>query len=164
MKIAAGVLILVMAAMNLVGGCGAVFVGGIMGGIGGGVGELANNPEFAGNPDMAEAGTGLLAIGGSVLLIGVVMLVLGGLEIAAGVQLFRSKGATFIIVVAGIELAKSLLSFAGGFEPLLLIGVVAGILAIMGAKAISAVPAPVAAPTPTPAPAPAAGKAEADSD
>ena len=168
MRVAAGVLILVVAVMNLVGGCGYTVGGGLMGGGAGmleeAAGELSKAAEESGDVEAAAElgafdGSEAKSTGGKLMLWGVLLLILAGLQIAAGVQLFRAKGAVLIYIAAGLEilgdgvtmyLAETYL-WAG-------LGLIAAIMAILSAKEFSAVPAPVAAPVPE------AGNAEADSD
>tara|TARA_Y100000758_G_scaffold233576_1_gene170181 strand:- start:425 stop:904 length:480 start_codon:yes stop_codon:yes gene_type:complete len=153
MRVAAGVLLLVVAASNLLGGCTYAAGGGLMGGIGAGVGELAVTEEFNADlsdtqkAEMVRQGDGALALGGGILLWGVFLLVLAGLEIAAGVQLFRSKGAMFIIIVAALEILSGVVTMATVQTYIFaLFGMVAAILAIVAAKEFSGTPLPVTEP------------------
>ena len=174
MRVAAGVLILVVAVMNLVGGCGYTLGGGLIGGtaqlaeeIGKEVAKESGDPnaaaEISGTADQAKAA------GGTLLLWGVFLLVLAGLQIAAGVQLFRAKGAGLIKAAAGLEILTDVVTIAWfGTFIMAALGLVAAVMAIVSAKEISADPAPVAEPAPSepePEPEPEAeAEPEADSD
>ena len=167
MKTAAGVLILVVAASNLIGGFGYALGGAIMGGIGVVGEELSKSEEFKedaglsdkGSEDLAEGSSMAMKLGGSVVLWGVFLFVLAGLQIAAGVQLFRAKGALLIFIAAGLEILSDVVTIAmAGTFLMAGLGLVAAIMAILSAKEFSAVPAPVMEPVSEP------GNAEADSD
>ena len=162
MRIAAGVLILVVAAMNLIGGCSYTVGGGMIGGSAGVVEEIAEETaENSEDPKAAEdlekirqGASGIKAAGGSLMLWGVFLLVLAGLQIAAGVQLFRAKGAALIKTAAGLEILSDVVTVAWfGTFIMALLGLVAAIMAIVSVKEFSAAPAPVAE----------SGEAEADS-
>lgn len=154
MRIAAGVLLLVVAGSNLLGGCTYAFTGGLMGGIGAGVEHAAEteglNAELSDKEkeEMAQGGKMAFALGGSIMLWGVFLLVLAGLEIAAGVQLFRSKGAMFIMIVAALEILSGVVTMAMSLGFLFaFLGMVAAILAIVAARGFSGSPPPVAEPS-----------------
>ena len=184
MRVAAGVLILVVAVTNLIGGCTYTLGGGLIGGgaelleeaaKSDGLKELA---EESGDPaaaaDLAkmqefDASEGK-ATGGKLLLYGVFLLILAGLQIAAGVQLFRSKGAVLIQTAAGLEILSDVITVAWfGTFIMAGLGLLTAIMAIVSVKEFSAAPAPVADPAPAPeaepeAEAEAEPEAEADSD
>ena len=154
MRVAAGVLLLVVAGSNLLGGCTYAVGGGLMGGIGAGVEHAAEteglNAELSDNEkeEMAQGGKMALVLGGSIMLWGVFLLALAGLEIAAGVQLFRSKGAMFIIIIAALEAFSGAVTMAMGLGFIFaLLGMVAAIFAIVAAKGFSGSPPPVAEPS-----------------
>jgi hypothetical protein len=138
MRIAAGVLIIVVAITNFMAGCGYAFVGGLESGLGEIGGEMMDGVEggeaAAGEADkMVDSGQGKVAYG-------FFMLALGGLEIAAGVVLFMGTAAMLIKVTAGLEIASVVIAAAvyssmGIFSAL---GIVAAILAFLGAQQISA--------------------------
>ena len=126
-RIEAGVLISVVAITNVLAGCGYAFVGGLESGIG----EIVEMDEVGG-ADMVDSGQGKVAYG-------FFMLALGGLEIAAGVVLFMGTAAMLIKVTAGLEIASVIIaavaySSMGIFSAL---GIVAAILAFLGAQQIS---------------------------
>jgi hypothetical protein len=154
MRVAAGVLLLVVAASNLLGGCTYAVGGGLVGGIGAGVEQAAEteglNAELSDNEkeEMAQGGKMALVLGGSIMLWGVFLLALAGLEIAAGVQLFRSKGAMFIIIIAALEVLSGVVTMALGAGYIFaLLGMVAAIFAIIAAREFSGSPPLVAEPS-----------------
>jgi len=180
MRVAAGVLILVVAVLNLLGGCGYAVGGGMIGGSAGVLENMAESEflkeaaEQSEDPNAAadlakfrQGAPGLKASGGKLMLWGVFLLVLAGLQIAAGVQLFRAKGAGLIKTAAGLEIVSDVVTVAWfGTFIMAAVGLVAAIMAFTSVKEFSADPAPVAAPAPDPAPdpAPEAGEGEGDSE
>ena len=187
MRVAAGVLILVVAVMNLIGGCGYTVGGGL---IGGGAGildeaasELSKAAEESGDLEAAAElgafdGSEAKSTGGQLMLWGVFLLILAGLQIAAGVQLFRAKGAVLIQTAAGLEILSDVITVAW-FGSFIMsgLGLLTAIMAIVSVKEFSAAPAPVADPAPAPEAEPEAeaeaepeaepeaeAEAEADSD
>ncbi len=179
MRVAAGVLILVVAVMNLMGGCSYTVGGGLIGGAGHLVEEAgkeaakeSEDPNAAADlAKLSEGADQAKAAGGTLLLWGVFLLVLAGLQIAAGVQLFRAKGAGLIKAAAGLEILSDVVTIAWfGTFIMAALGLVAAVMAIVSAKEISADPAPVAEPAPSepepePEPEPEAeAEPEADSD
>ena len=154
MRVAAGVLLLVVAASNLLGGCTYAAGGGLMGGIGAGVEQAAETEGLTAElsdkekEEMAQGGKMALVLGGSIMLWGVFLLALAGLEIAAGVQLFRSKGAMFIIIIAALEALSGAVTMVMGLGLIFaLLGMVAAIFAIVAARGFSGSPPPVAEPS-----------------
>jgi len=138
MRIAAGVLIIIVAITNFMSGCGYAFVGAIEGGIGAVGGEMMEGEdgmeEAAGEAaDMVDSGQGKVAYG-------YFMLALGALEIAAGVVLFVGTAAMLIKLTAGLEImsviiAAAVYSSMGIFSAL---GIIAAVLAFLGAQQIGA--------------------------
>ncbi len=165
MRVAAGVLLLVVAASNLLGGCTYAVGGGLVGGIGAVGGELAEMAKREGElaereetavelsnneklEEMAQGSKAAMAVGGGIMLWATFLFVLAGLEIAAGVQLFRSKGAMFIIIIAALEAFSGAVTMAMGLGFIFaLLGMVAAIFAIVAAKGFSGSPPPVAEPS-----------------
>jgi len=108
MRVAAGVLLCIMAAVNILAGLGWAAGGGLM--VGGGeiIEQTAQQAESEeGGEAVAETGdegSGLFkAIGGVVMLYALWLLALAGLEIAGAVFLFKAQKAVFVIVVGALE-------------------------------------------------------------
>ncbi|HEO65647.1 MAG TPA: hypothetical protein ENI73_07235 [Spirochaetes bacterium] len=143
MNIAAGVLILVVAIVfNLFGGF-AYMAGGALGS---GLSSLSKEtmkesmkkqgqPMSAEGKKTMEKGLSIVKNAGSGLLVfGVFLLVLCGLEIGAGVVLFMKKAKMFIMVVGGLEIIADIVGgFLVTFGIASIIGLAAGILAIIAA-------------------------------
>lgn len=107
MRVAAGVLFCIMAAVNIFAGIGWATGGGLLAGSGMMADEMAEEAA-AENPDVSasdvEDGSNMAKAGGGLLVVyGVFLLVLAGLEIAGGVFLFKAQKAIFVGVVAGLE-------------------------------------------------------------
>lgn len=108
MRVAAGVLLCIMAAVNILAGLGWAAGGGLM--VGGGelIEQSAQQAQAEeGGEAIAQSGaegSGIFkAIGGVVMLYAIWLLVLAGLEIASAVFLFQAQKAVFVIVVAALE-------------------------------------------------------------
>jgi hypothetical protein len=166
MRIAAGVLLIIVSVINLVVGLG-YLVGGAA--VGGGSKLAASMTEMAekSNPNMtaeqraelakskaqltqlsAEAGSKA----GMLVGFGAFLLIVTGVAIAGAVQLFRSKGATFIMVVAVLVLAAEIIgAVILKFGVMNVPGVVAAVLSLLAARGIAAKGAAAGAPA---APAP----------
>jgi len=155
MRVAAGVLLIIMAIVNLGGGLAYAGLGGIAG-IGGSYVEQASQEQAMNSQDESErqaaemtgqaAGTAK-SMGGMLMMFGIFILVLGGLEIAGAVLLFMAKSAMFINVVALLQVVASIISMVtlsiGIFNTF---GIIVAILAFLGARTIGqASPAPQAA-------------------
>lgn len=126
MRVAAGVLIIIMAVINL--GAGAVYT------LGGGF--IASTSAAMGtDPGAADMQTAQ-AFGGILLLVGIGLFVLCGLEIAAGVLLFLIKNPVFVFVVAGLQLAASATSIAayGAATTASVLGIIAALFALWGTR------------------------------
>lgn len=149
MRVAAGVLLIIMAVVNLFGGFAYSVGGGAMG-FGGKYVEqsseqwAADSQDEASRQDAEEAGRAggaAKALGGMLLFFGIFLLVLGGLEIAGAVLLFMAKNAMFINVVAVLQIVASAISMGtmaiGLFNSL---GIIAAILAFLGARSIGQKP------------------------
>lgn len=139
MRVAAGVLLIIMSLINGLAGLGYVGIGGLAAVGGGAANEVAHEIAKDGSDaselkaagkDLRNAGTGLMAMGAF-------LIALLGLQIAAAVFLFTQKRATFIMVVAGLGLAAE---FAGitltSFGILNIFGIVVALFAFLGAKAV----------------------------
>ena len=138
MRIAAGVLILIAAVMDLLGGAGYLILGGVAA-AGGQVADAVNKAQQIQFKDMpakqAQAATDTLKFAGSIgLAFGAFLWVLTGLAIACGVVLFREKAAVFALIVGVLQLMAEGVPLATfGFNPFQIPGIVAGILVIVAA-------------------------------
>ncbi len=157
MRIAAGVLLIIAAIMNIFAGAGYVLGGGLAS-VAGEVGDqLAKEVAKEGAvtaDDAAKASEALATVKGAgmgLLVFGLFLWVLFILQIVGAVFLFISKGKMLIFIVA----ALSIIAEIGGvvivaFGWTNLFGLVGGVLAFIGAmgigKAIAAPPAAPAAP------------------
>jgi hypothetical protein len=160
MRVAAGVVLIIAAVINLFAAIGYFTLGGA-GKLGAMVAEQQrkNGQELTpeGKESFAkldEATHKLGASGGALMGVGVFLFVTVGTSIAGAVCLFRRKAAKFIIVSAiiaiGAEVASSVVI---GFGAGKVLGLLGGILALLGARSIMAAsaappsqPPPVAAP------------------
>lgn len=149
MRVAAGVLLIIMAVANLFGGFAYSVGGGAMG-FGGQYVEQASQQAAEDSQDEAtrqsaeqarDAGGAAKALGGMLMFFGIFLLVLGGLEIAGAVLLFMAKNAMFVNVVAVLQIVASAISMGtmsiGIFNSL---GIIAAILAFLGARSIGQKP------------------------
>lgn len=145
MRIAAGVLLIIMGVVNLTGGFLYTVGGGAMG-FGGGFVEQASQQAADQAIDETErqdaeaagqAGGAAKALGGMLMFFGIFVLVLGGLEIAAAVLLFMAKNAMFVNVTAILQIVASLISMTtmsiGIFNTL---GIIAAVLAFLAARSL----------------------------
>lgn len=145
MRVAAGVLLIIMAVANLFGGFAYSVGGGAMG-FGGEYVEQASQQAATDSQDeesrqaAEEAGRAAGAaksMGGMLMFFGIFLLVLGGLEIAGAVLLFMAKNAMFVNVVAVLQIVASAISMGtmsiGIFNSL---GIIVAILAFLGARSI----------------------------
>lgn len=145
MRVAAGVLLIIMAVANLFGGFAYSVGGGAMG-FGGQYIEQASQQTAEDSQDEAtrqsaeqarDAGSAAKAMGGMLMFFGIFLLVLGGIEIAAAVLLFMAKNAMFVNVTAVLQIVASAISMGtmsiGIFNSL---GIIVAILAFLGARSI----------------------------
>jgi hypothetical protein len=118
MKIAAGVLIIVVAAMDLGSGIGYVFMGAAAEAVGEAGEQIVDfvDTETPGGPGAQEARDAageVKATGGMWGLFGFLCFVVGGLGIAAGVLLFQEKAAVLVMAVGGAQVLVDLISMVG---------------------------------------------------
>lgn len=143
MRIAAGVLIIITAVMNLIAGAGY--------GLAGGAGAAANEGIEQAQADKAataqmtdadkaamEEAKKLTENAGMIAIFGIFLLVLGGLQIAGGVVLFIQKAATFALVVGVLGILGELGGiFLTAFGITNILGLVASVLVILSSKSYS---------------------------
>ena len=139
MRIAGGVLIIVVAVMNLIGGC-AYIAGGALVGAAGEVGQAVGEAggDEAGADKVRKEGEKVADKGGKAVMFGYFKLALAGLEIAAGVVLFMGTAAMLAKVTASLEIVNVAIggTLFFGFGIFSVVGIVAAILAFVGAQAI----------------------------
>lgn len=151
MRTAAGVLLIIAAVFNLVAGLTYLGGGALTQGLSEGVSQVAVKAEQESGSQMtaeqkAEMEKFQDEVGGSgmgFMAFGIYLLVSVGILIAGAVFLFQNKKAQFIMIAGGMAiLAEVIGSFISGFGLLKILGLVAGILAILAAKGMGAGSAP----------------------
>lgn len=144
MNIAAGVLVIIAAILNIMGGCTYAVGGALAGGVGEMGSEIASGLEDGagagaeageeaakvteGSEDLKTAGAGLT-------LWGYALFAIAGIMIAGAVFLFQKSKAVFVIVTGvlaiGAEVGGILITQFGVMN---VCGLVAGVLAILAAR------------------------------
>ena len=139
MRIAAGVLIIVVAVFDLLAALGYLGVGALAK-TGSRIGEMGAAHGMADRPvqerQQAQAAAKTVGVVGSAAIaLGAMFLVMGGLGIACGVVLFTQKAATFALVVGLLQIAADAISCFLWFTvgPINLLAFVAGFLVIVAA-------------------------------
>jgi hypothetical protein len=142
LRIAAGVFLILAALINIFAALG-YLAGGALSAGAGAVAEAAQaEAEKQGTKiEMTAADKEALdkakSAGGGLMVFGILLLASVGLSIAGAVQLFRSKGAKFIMVAGGLAAAVEVIGIVlTAFGVTNLIGIIGGILAILAAKSI----------------------------
>lgn len=144
MRIAAGVILILAALINIFAAIGYLGAGALSSG----AGALAE----AAQAEAAKQGTEIkltaedkanmekaASAGGGLMIFGIVLLVSVGTSIAGAVQLFRSKGAKFVMVAGGIALAVEVVGvLIVGFGIMNLLGIAGGALAIVASRSMGA--------------------------
>lgn len=151
MRIAAGVLIIIAAVIDLIAGIGYAFVGGVAAGGSNILQQAAQKAQQKDDPNakkiqeaaskVGDIGT---AVGGGLMAHGFFLLAMCGLGIAAAVVLFREKAATFALSVGVLQLVAEaiglvLTSFASIIFTIP--GILAGIFVIIAALGYRGKPA-----------------------
>jgi hypothetical protein len=168
MRIAGGVLLIIVAVINLAVGIGYLTGGAIAGGagkLGASMTQLAEeNARKSGREMSAEEKAQIAqsqaqlaqlseqagSKAGMLMGFGAFLLITVGTSIAGAVQLFRRKGATFIMVAAVLVLVAEIIgAVVLKFGVMNIPGIVAAVLAFLGARSIGK---PAAAPVGSPAP------------
>lgn len=136
---------IIMAVVNLFGGFAYTLGGGVMGAGGGFVEQAAQQAAMEEEDEASrqaaetagEAAGAAKSLGGMLMFFGIFVLVLGGLEIAAGVLLFMSKSAMFVNITAALQVVASLISMGamaiGIFN---VFGIIVAVLAFLGARSL----------------------------
>jgi len=155
MRIAAGVLLIIAAVINLFASLGYLGGGAVTTGLGD-IGESAIEATMlAADGDMtaeerataAEFADDMSGSGGLLMAMGMFLLVSVGILIAGAVFLFQSKQAQFALVAGIVALVAEVLGMAlTSFGIMNLIGLVAGVLTIIAARSyMSQAPEPTEA-------------------
>ncbi len=154
MRIAAGVLLIIAAVINLFASLGYLGGGAVTTGLGD-VGESAIEAAMLADGDMtaeerataAEFADDMVGSGGLLMAMGIFLLVSVGILIAGAVFLFQSKQAQFALVAGIVALVAEGLGMAlTSFGIMNLIGLVAGVLTIIAARSyMSQAPEPTEA-------------------
>ncbi len=147
MRTAAGVLLIIVAVFNLIGSVGYI----VGGGIASNVDNIAAYAEKeSGKPMSAKDKASLTEmqekVGGSgigLLAFGVFLLVSVGILIAGAVFLFKNTKPKFIMIAGGMAIVAEIIGILiTAFGVTNIVGIVAGILAIISAKSMGVGPAP----------------------
>src|SRR5262245_12360900 len=141
MRVAAGVLIIISSVIELIAGLGLTAFGGLTAGGSNIVKQAAQDVAAKSNdPKAMEAAAKIgdvgTALGGGILIYGLFLLLVCGLDIAAAVVLFRGKAPIFALGAGVLQLlacAISLIVTSGATIFLNIVGVVAGIFVIIAA-------------------------------
>jgi hypothetical protein len=163
MRIAAGIILIIAAVINIVAALGYLGGGALSSAGGASALSKALQEESAKSANTADTSAALAKLqqatdnapsGKALMGFGAFLLVTVVTSIAGAVCLFRSKAAKFVIVASGLALAAEVIgSLIIGFGPGKILGLVGGILGILGARSIMAKNAPPEAMPPV-APAP----------
>ena len=122
MRVAAGVLLIIVAVLNLFASIG--YLG--FGGAAAGLGSL---------DEMGSDGASLVAGGTALMAFGLLLLVSVGILIAGAVFLFQAKKPGFAITAGAMAIVIEVIAIVvTGFGIMKIPGIVAGILAIIAAK------------------------------
>lgn len=147
MRTAAGVLLIIVAVFNLIASLGYLAGGALTTG----ASEMAIYAEQQSGDTITAEDKAALAkvkdeIGGSgigLMAFGVFLLVSVGILIAGAVFLFQNKKAQFIMIAAGMAILGEVIgSLITGFGIMKILGLVAGIMAILAAKGMGGSTAP----------------------
>lgn len=140
MRISAGIFLIIAALTNLVSGCGYTAAGGLVGGVGA-VGSAAmEEAAQSGDTQVSEAeqqaANEMASTGGNMALYGMFVMLLGAVEIGAGVVLFLGVGVLFIRITAGVEILSIVIGAAmyTGFSLFAIPGIVGAVLALIAAQ------------------------------
>jgi hypothetical protein len=132
MRIAAGVILIIAAIVNIIGGAGYV-LGGAVTSTAGHVGSEAakeSAKEGVKDKELEKASDKAKKTGGAWMAFGLFLFVLVGLQIAGAVVLFMSKAKIFVFIVAGLSILAEIIGMVNvGFVFWQLFGLAGGILA-----------------------------------
>jgi hypothetical protein len=141
MRIAAGVLLIIAAIMNGIAGLGYVTAGGASAVVGAAAEEANKQAAAEGKASeadlkaVADAADKATAAGGGLMLFGIFLVAMLGLQIAGGVVLFMQKAATFAMVVGVLGIIAEVAGIAlTAFGVTNILGLVASGLAILASR------------------------------
>ncbi len=143
MRIAAGVILILAALINIFAALGYLAGGAIGAGAGAAIEAASAEAAKQGGEEikLTDAQKADLdkakAAGGGLMIFGIVLLVSVGTSIAGAVMLFTQKNAKFIMVAGGLAVLVEVIGVVmTAFGVTNLLGIVGGILAIIAAKSI----------------------------
>ena len=139
MNIAAGVLIIIAAVLNIMGGCTYAVGGALVGGAGEMSSEFAEAVAAEGgeeaSAEFADGAAEAQAIGAGLTFFGYALFVIAGIMIAGSVFLFKKTKAGFVmltgVLAIGAEVGGILIIQLGIMN---VVGLVAGIFAIIASR------------------------------
>ena len=139
MRIAAGVLLIIVAIFNGIAGSGYALAGGATAVAQDAVkdGKAMDGTELTAEQKAEIAKATAEAPAGGLAILGIFLLVMLGLQIAGAVTLFMSKAAGFVLIVGVLGIAAELagpLASSVGFGLFNIIGLVASLLAIVASR------------------------------
>ena len=153
MRIAAGIILIVAAIINVIAGAGYVLGGGLTAAVGTGLEMATEEAAKEGAVTTADAEKAkaemskVTGMGTGLLVFGLFLWVMFVMQIVGAVFLFISKSKMFIFVVAGLSVVAEVVGIViTAFGWTNLFGIVGGILAFIGAMAIGKAAAAPAAP------------------
>jgi hypothetical protein len=163
MRIAAGIILIIAAVVNLIAGFGYLAGGAVIGGAGKLSAMVEEQQKKQGQQmtdeqkkqfeQLDKASSQLGVSPGSMMGLGIFLLVTVGTSIAGAVCLFRGKAAKFVMIASGLALLAEVLTIAIiKFGAGNILGLLGGVMGILGARSIMAKNAAPAAMPPAAAP------------
>ena len=135
MKIAAGVLLIIAALINLFAAMGYGIFGGAVSAVSGAANEMANQAGGAG--DAQSTINTARAAGGGLMVYSIFLLVSVGVMITGAVFAFMDKRANWVLAAGVLALlAEGIGIYILSFGVMNVLGLVAGILAIVASRSI----------------------------
>jgi hypothetical protein len=148
MRIAGGILIIIAAVLDLLGGITYCFGGAFVGAFGAATQQVAKASGEPNSQQVEKDAHKVEVAGGMLALFGVFLLVLSGLGIACAVVLFLRRGAVFALLVGLLQISAEVISYVlwssvgwtNGVAILAAVFVIVGALSYLG-KPAAPVPA-----------------------
>ena len=146
MNIAAGVLLIIAAVFNIIGGCGYAVGGAVVGGVGDFGSELQKEMEAAdpslANSELASESEKAKALGAGLSVWGFALFGIAGIMIAGGVLSFMKKKKLFVLVTGILAIIAEVVGIGlTEFGISNIVGLVAGVFVFL---AIRSFPSPAA--------------------